>query len=36
MHNLGFFQAVLDESPYTDLKTATIVQRLLDREYIYV
>lgn len=36
VHNLGFFQSVLDQSPYTDLKTATIVKGLIDREYLYV
>lgn len=36
VHNLGFFQSVLDSSPYTDLKTAQILKSLLDREYIYV
>lgn len=35
VHNLGFFQSVLDNSPYTDLKTATIVKGLIDREYVY-
>lgn len=34
--NLGFFQSVLDQSPYTDLKTSTIVKRLIDAEYVHV
>jgi pSer/pThr/pTyr-binding forkhead associated (FHA) protein len=36
VHNLGFFQSVLDQSPYTDLKTATIVQDLINKEYCHV
>jgi hypothetical protein len=36
VHNLGFFQSVLDGSPYTDLKTSTLVQRLIERDYLYV
>lgn len=35
VHNLGFFQSVLDTSPYTDLKTAEIIQTLLEREYVF-
>lgn len=36
VHNLGFFQSVLDSSPYTDLKTAEVVKRLLEQEYVFV
>ena len=32
--NDGFFQAVLDKSPFNDLKTAQIVKALMDREYL--
>jgi pSer/pThr/pTyr-binding forkhead associated (FHA) protein len=32
--NDGFFQSVLDKSPFNDLKTAQIVKGLLDREYL--
>ena len=32
--NLGFFQAVLDKSPFLDLKTAEIVKALMEREYL--
>jgi pSer/pThr/pTyr-binding forkhead associated (FHA) protein len=32
--NLGFFQAVLDKSPFLDLKTAEIVKSLMEREYL--
>jgi hypothetical protein len=32
--NDGFFQAVLDQSPFNDLKTAQIVKSLIDRGYL--
>jgi pSer/pThr/pTyr-binding forkhead associated (FHA) protein len=32
--NDGFFQAILDKSPFNDLKTAQIVKALIDREYL--
>jgi hypothetical protein len=32
--NDGFFQAVLDRSPFTDLRTSQIVKSLIDREYL--
>ena len=32
--NDGFFQAVLDKSPFNDLKTARIVKSLVTREYL--
>ena len=32
--NEGFFQAILDKSPFTDLKTAQLVKGLIDREYL--
>ncbi len=32
--NDGFFQAILDKSPFNDLKTAQIVKTLMDREYL--
>lgn len=32
--NDGFFQAVLDKSPFNDLKTAQIVKSLIEREYL--
>ena len=32
--NDGFFQAILDKSPFNDLKTAQIVKSLIDREYL--
>ena len=32
--NDGFFQAILDKSPFNDLKTAQIVKALMDREYL--
>lgn len=34
--NLGFFQSVLDQSPYPDLQTATVVAALLERGYVRV
>jgi pSer/pThr/pTyr-binding forkhead associated (FHA) protein len=32
--NLGFFQAVLDKSPFSDLRTCQIVKTLIEREYL--
>lgn len=32
--NLGFFQAVLDKSPFPDLRTCQVVKSLIDREYL--
>ena len=32
--NDGFFQAILDKSPFTDLKTAQLVKGLIEREYL--
>ncbi len=32
--NLGFFQAVLDKSPFHDLRTCQIVKSLIEREYL--
>ena len=32
--NLGFFQAVLDKSPFPDLRTCQVVKGLIDREYL--
>lgn len=32
--NDGFFQAILDRSPFNDLKTAQLVKSLMDREYL--
>jgi hypothetical protein len=32
--NNGFFQAILDKSPFPDLRTAQIVKSLVDREYM--
>jgi len=32
--NDGFFQAILDKSPFNDLKTAQVVKGLIDREYL--
>jgi hypothetical protein len=34
--NQGFFQAVLDLSPYTDLKTSQLVKFLIDNDYLVV
>ncbi|MCP4498463.1 MAG: DUF4388 domain-containing protein [Deltaproteobacteria bacterium] len=33
--NNGFFQSVLDESPFTDLLTSQLVKKLVDGEFIY-
>lgn len=33
--NNGFFQSVLDESPFTDLKTSKAVKKLCDGDYVY-
>ena len=32
--NLGFFQAVLDKSPFPDLRTCQVVKSLIEREYL--
>ncbi len=32
--NLGFFQAVLDKSPFPDLRTCQVVKSLMEREYL--
>ncbi len=32
--NLGFFQAVLDKSPFADLRTSQLVKSLIEREYL--
>ena len=32
--NLGFFQAVLDKSPFPDLRTCQVVKSLVEREYL--
>ena len=32
--NLGFFQAILDKSPFPDLRTCQVVKSLIDREYL--
>lgn len=32
--NEGFFQSILERSPFNDLKTAQIVKALMDREYL--
>jgi hypothetical protein len=32
--NLGFFQAVLDKSPFADLRTSQLVKGLIEREYL--
>jgi pSer/pThr/pTyr-binding forkhead associated (FHA) protein len=32
--NLGFFQAVLDKSPFADVRTYQIVKSLIEREYL--
>ncbi len=32
--NLGFFQAILDKSPFPDLRTCQVVKSLVEREYI--
>ena len=32
--NLGFFQAVLDKSPFPDLRSCQIVKSLMEREYL--
>jgi pSer/pThr/pTyr-binding forkhead associated (FHA) protein len=32
--NLGFFQAVLDKSPFADVRTCQIVKSLIEREYM--
>jgi hypothetical protein len=32
--NDGFFQAVLDKSPFPDLRTAQVVKALIEREYL--
>jgi hypothetical protein len=32
--NDGFFQAVLDKSPFPDLRTSQVVKSLIDREYL--
>jgi hypothetical protein len=32
--NDGFFQAVLDKSPFPDVRTAQIVKSLVEREYL--
>ena len=34
--NNGFFQSVLDESPYSDLQTARVVKKLIEGEYLRV
>ena len=34
--NNGFFLSVLDESPYSDLRTAQVVKKLLVEEYVWV
>jgi hypothetical protein len=36
VYNLGFFQSILDESPFSDLRTGTIMQGLLKREYVQI
>ncbi len=32
--NEGFFQSILDKSPFTDLKTAQLMKGLIEREYL--
>ncbi|MCC7072676.1 MAG: FHA domain-containing protein [Deltaproteobacteria bacterium] len=32
--NEGFFQSILDKSPFTDLKTAQLIKGLMEREYL--
>ncbi len=32
--NLGFFQAVLDKSPFPDLRTCQVVKSLIERQYL--
>lgn len=32
--NLGFFQSVLDKSPFPDLRTCQVVKNLMEREYL--
>ena len=32
--NLGFFQAILDKSPFPDLRTCQVVKSLVEREYL--
>ncbi|MDP2345449.1 MAG: FHA domain-containing protein [Deltaproteobacteria bacterium] len=32
--NLGFFQGVLDKSPFPDLRTCQVVKSLIEREYL--
>jgi hypothetical protein len=34
VYNLGFFQSVLDQSPYSDLASAKAIKRLIDEEFI--
>jgi pSer/pThr/pTyr-binding forkhead associated (FHA) protein len=36
VHNLGFFQSVLDNSHFTDLKTSEITKVLVDKGYVQV
>jgi hypothetical protein len=32
--NLGFFQSILDKSPFPDLRTCQVVKSLIEREYL--
>lgn len=36
IYNNGFFLSVLDESPYSDLRTAQVVRKLLKEEYVRI